>query len=305
MVIEQIFRLKYIEEFLKRRKDRGASYREIFEYLSERFINEDLDLSFTNRTFLRDKKLIEKLSGINISYDKNKKVYIISDDEPEEYFESLLLLNAYRSSKKNADILLFENRSPRGITENLEDLLNAINKHKIISFKHYSLWNNDEIPKLKKIKPYALKEFRYRWYVLGQAYDDGKTSKEITAYGLDRISDLEVSSSSFVPEIIDIENLYKDSFGIVLPNGMPPEKIILSFDKQQGSYIKKLPIHHSQKVEKETDTETIISVFLVPTYDFWQEILSYGRRVKVLQPKSFVDTIKNELEESLANYTQL
>ncbi|AQY22388.1 hypothetical protein AB406_1442 [Riemerella anatipestifer] len=63
MVIEQIFRLKYIEEFLKRRKDRGASYREIFEYLSERFINEDLDLSFTNRTFLRDKKLIEKLSG--------------------------------------------------------------------------------------------------------------------------------------------------------------------------------------------------------------------------------------------------
>ncbi|WP_260393889.1 hypothetical protein [Riemerella anatipestifer] len=150
MVIEQIFRLKYIEEFLKRRKDRGASYQEIFEYLSERFINEDLDLSFTNRTFLRDKKLIEKLSGINIIFDRNKKVYIISDDEPEEYFESLLLLNAYRSSKKNADILLFENRSPRGITENLEDLLNAINKHKIISFKHYSLWNNDEIPKLKK-----------------------------------------------------------------------------------------------------------------------------------------------------------
>ncbi|SDE26775.1 WYL domain-containing protein [Riemerella columbipharyngis] len=68
--------------------------------------------------------------------------------------------------------------------------------------------------------------------------------------------------------------MYKNSFGIVAPNDYPAEEIILSFSKQQGNYVKLLPLHHSQTIIEETDSEVVISLKFVPTFDFIQEILS-------------------------------
>lgn len=305
MVIDQILRLKYIEAFLRMRKDRGATFNEIIAYLKGRSDSHD-EYKISKRTFLRDKELLHQLSGLKIDYDPSKKAYCINQDElsyVEDSFESLLLLDAYRSLKDKADILLFENRPPKGLTENLQDILTAIKEHKVISFEHQSLWNYETKPTVKKLQPYALKEFRYRWYILGQVFDDTKVSKEIKAFGLDRIRNLEVNSKTFRPDDIDIAKLYENSFGIVAPNGMEPEKITLSFDRQQGEYVKKLPLHHSQQVERETETETVISVYLVPTYDFEREILSFGHRVKVISPNSFREKIKTEIQKVLDYYS--
>ena len=52
---EQMLRLKLIEEFIRRKK--GASFQDIYEFLSEKFQEKDLELSFTERTFQRDKNL--------------------------------------------------------------------------------------------------------------------------------------------------------------------------------------------------------------------------------------------------------
>jgi predicted DNA-binding transcriptional regulator YafY len=41
---------------------------------------------------------------------------------------------------------------------------------------------------------------------------------------------------------------------------------------------------------------------LHPTYDFMQEILSYGKEVKVLEPQCLIDNIKIHLQESIKNY---
>lgn len=70
----------------------------------------------------------------------------------------------------------------------------------------------------------------------------------------------------------------------------------MAFDKEQGNYIKALPLHSSQKIVKETDEELVISLYLVPTYDFEREILSYGSRVKVLEPQDLRDKIKAEIK---------
>lgn len=56
---------------------------------------------------------------------------------------------------------------------------------------------------------------------------------------MDRISDLEISNSSFKPEKIDIENYFKNSFGIIYGENEEVEEIVLSFDSEQGQYIKK------------------------------------------------------------------
>ncbi|MNY65031.1 hypothetical protein D3C86_2022340 [compost metagenome] len=72
--------------------------------------------------------------------------------------------------------------------------------------------------------------------------------------------------------------------------GQEPEIIVLSFDYEQGKFVKSLPIHHSQKVLIDNDSEYRIELTLAPTYDFYQELLTHAGRMKILAP----DSVKKE-----------
>jgi len=43
-------------------------------------------------------------------------------------------------------------------------------------------------------------------------------------------------------------------------------------------------------------------MYIYPTYDFIMEILSMGKEVKVIEPPSLKEQIKNSLIETLNNY---
>jgi predicted DNA-binding transcriptional regulator YafY len=62
-------------------------------------------------------------------------------------------------------IIHFENRKAAG-TENLHELLHAIQNNLQVTFQYQKYW--DEKPTLKTVSPYALKEFRNRWYLVGE-----------------------------------------------------------------------------------------------------------------------------------------
>ncbi|XJR89758.1 hypothetical protein ACH34E_02875 [Elizabethkingia anophelis] len=80
---EQMLRLKLIEEFIRRKK--GASFQDIYEFLSEKFQEKDLELSFTERTFQRDKKLIGEISGKEIRYN-NAGIFIFWKTRPKKIY---------------------------------------------------------------------------------------------------------------------------------------------------------------------------------------------------------------------------
>lgn len=71
-------------------------------------------------------------------------------------------MEAYRETEGKADIMLFEKRKSRGL-HNLQDLVQAIKLHKCVSFI-YRKFNDDKGTK-KLVQPYALKEFKNRWYL--------------------------------------------------------------------------------------------------------------------------------------------
>lgn len=77
---------------------------------------------------------------------------------------------------------------------------------------------------------------------------------------------------------------------------------MISCDAFQGKYIKALPFHHSQQIIKDDENEMIIRLFLVPTYDFVQEILSKGKTIKILQPQSLIDEVKQIYQAALEQY---
>lgn len=301
---EQMLRLLFIEEFLRRRKDRGATYPEIADYLETQFAEKGLELKFTERTFQRDKLAIADVFGIQISYSRKRNAHFIEEEElelsQESVFDQLLLVEAYRETKGKADVMFFEPRRARGL-EHLNGLIHAITQKKVLSFTYQKFWENEKSSKV--VMPYALKEFKNRWYLLAADYQSKNSSFFLKTYGLDRISDLNISNTSFKRENIDIEKAYKNSFGIISTLGKETQEILLKFDREQANYIKALPLHHSQTVIAENETETIFRVSLVPTYDFQREILSYGKRVQVLAPESFIQELKAEVGIMLKNFS--
>lgn len=303
--IEQMLRLKYIEDFLRSRKNKGASYDEIQNYLEKKYEEDDIDLDdlkFTKRTFLRDKAAISKVLQTNIIYRRSTNTYAIDDDNDDEFqedvFDNLLLVEAFRAVKGKKNIMLFEQRKSRGLHW-LSGLVHAIAHQKIITLQYTKFWEG--VSYRKVLEPYAVKEFKNRWYLLAHEKNDERYF--IKTFGLDRISDLEIAPSTFKPKKYDAEKDFENSFGIISTLDETPENIVLSFDADQGKYIKTLPLHHSQEILVDDDAEFRIKLKLVPTYDFEREILSHGSSVRIISPLSFKNLLKSEVEKMMNNFS--
>lgn len=303
--IEQMLRLKYIEDFLRSRKNKGASYDEIQNYLEKKYEEDDIDLDdlkFTKRTFLRDKDAISKVLKTDIVYRRSTNTYAIDDENEDELqedvFDNLLLVEAFRTVKGKKNIMLFEQRKSRGLHW-LSGLVHAITHHKIITLQYTKFWEG--VSHKKVLEAYAVKEFKNRWYLLAHEKNDERYF--IKTFGLDRISDLEIAPSSFKPKKYNVEKDFENSFGIISTLDETPEEIVLSFEADQGEYIKTLPLHHSQEILVDDDAEFRIKLKLIPTYDFEREILSHGSSVRIISPLSFKNHLKSEVEKMMNNFS--
>lgn len=300
---EQILRLKFIEQILRNRKEKGATYDEIKNYLQNKYEENDVEqeLKFTERTFQRDKKDISKVSGIKISYSKARKTFYIAEDEltnaEETVFDNLLLVEAYRQTRKNSEIMIFEPRKSRGLNL-LNCLIHAIQNNNVVTFTYEKFWT-DEVSQ-RVVEPYVLKEFQHRWYLLANEFKSDNFY--IKTYALDRITNLVIKNSTFQKQDFDVRKHFENSFGIIAPNHEQPIEIILSFDLEQGNYIKSLPLHHSQSFQKEENNRTFFRYFLVPSYDFIQQILFFGSRVEVISPEFVRNEVNDELKKALRFY---
>ena len=279
---------------------RPSTFQEIQEYLKFQGEISTCDLFCSLRTFQRDVKAISKLYEIEIEFDKSRKVYQIIEDGREAHSERLMetfdLYNAIKVGNSYGRSLIFENRKALG-TEHMHGLLHAIKNGSEVSFTYHKFY--DDTVSRRNIQPAAIKEARNRWYLLGKDTKDGL----FKSFGLDRIKHLEISRKTFENfENFDPEEEYRTSFGIINGTGENPQKVELSFTPREGRYIKSLPLHHSQKLVKETKEETIFSYYIIPTYDFKQEIMSYGDQVKVLKPASLKNDISATLRSALKAY---
>lgn len=260
-----------------------CTFREIADYLETQSELQECKLSISKRTFDRDRIDILELFNISIEWDANRKVYFLDmEGQPEmntRILEAFDTFNAFNITGRLSDYIHFESRKTAG-TENLNGLLHAIRNSLQVKFRHQKFW--DDKPSLKIVNPYALKEFRNRWYLVGEDTAIG----EIRIYGLDRLSDLTITKAKFIyPADFSVKDYFKNSFGIIVNKGQPAEEVILSFTPWQGKYIKSLPLHHSQEIIADNDKELRIKLHLAVTYDFVMELRSYGQEVKVVKPE--------------------
>lgn len=276
-----------------------STFREIAGYLATESEIQGYDFSISKRTFKRDLDDIRSIFSIDIQFDFSQNVYRIVYDHPIEandrVFEALDIFNALSVKERLSDYIHFEKRKPAG-TENLYGLLHAIRNKVQISFDYRKFY--DEQSTRRRAEPYALKEFKNRWYVLANDLKDD----QIKVFGLDRLSNLDITRRPFQsPKAFDVAGHYRHCFGIITPDNGQPEEVILSFDHHQGQYIKSLPLHASQEVLLDNKEELRIKLHIYITYDFVMELLSYGDRVRVVEPEGLVKEIKG-VYERVVNY---
>jgi len=100
------------------------------------------------------------------------------------------------------------------------------------------------------------------------------------------MDEIDISKTSFkFKYTISIQEVFLHAFGIINETDKLPEKIILSLSQEQGQYLKAYPLHHSQKIIKETPGEIVLELSLLVAFDFVMELQSFGKYLKVVSPK--------------------
>ncbi|MBP7173022.1 MAG: WYL domain-containing protein [Cloacibacterium sp.] len=290
---------------IKRLEKSPATFQEIESYLLNSFEFQDAKItSYSIRTLQRDLKDISNLFNMEIHNRKkgDNRYYISSrpilevDEYNQRLLESYQIINAANTYPDFAEYVFLESRKPRGI-DNFYDLLFAIRNKKITIFEHFSFAS--KATSSRKVHPLALKESHDRWYLIAVDTKDGK----LKSFGLDRIRLVEITKAGFRGKYkIDLKEHFKNAFGVINLAEQKPQKIVLECTKDQAEYIKSFPLHASQDITEESEDKTIFQLCLYPTYDFMQEILSFGKEVKVLEPQCLINDIKHHLQESIKHY---
>jgi len=251
------------------------------------------------RTFHNHRIAIEEMFDINIECDSRTYKYFI---EPSEDFEkdrlrqwminSIAINNLKRESQKLRGRIQIE-EVPSGQVY-LTTIIEAMRDGRVLEVEYQSYKSNNV--KLFNLKPYFVKLFKQRWYVIG-------CSDKVRIYALDRIKSLSVTKSAFeMPEDIIPEEFFKDCYGIIHEEKVAPEEIVLKVKPLHAKYLRSLPLHNSQKEIESKNDYSIFTYLIKSTYDFRQTILSFGDDVEVLSPLGFRRKVKSVAREMNKQY---
>lgn len=273
--------------------------------LNERWVKTELSegIPMTRLTFNRHRAAIEEIFDINIECRRKGYQYYIENEEilksnslKHWMIDSLSVSNVLLESSSLKDRILLEN-IPSG-KKHLQPIINAMKQGKklLIEYLRFGKLERRQII----VEPYAIKVFKQRWYLL--AADDKWTIPAV--YALDRIMSLKETGDSFeYPKDFNAEIFFKDCYGVICGTNDEVQRIVLRAYPPYVNYLRTLPLHASQKELNSTSDYADFELYLRPTFDFRQELLSQGDEVEILQPENFREEMKSLLEKMLKRYS--
>ena len=293
----QVYLTKQLVEILK--KSPFESMENIIKYISTNRENK-----ICERTFHRIKATLRDDYGIIIKHSRTNNGFYL-DEEKSMNIDSFLshieilataeqISNNLNANNNSLSFIEFENKAAIETIPNFKTILDTIQQNVPISFKHYSFYHLKEGE--YTLKPYFLKQYQNRWYVIGE------TEKGYRTFGIDRIENITIGTEKFKAKTEEAKEKFSHVIGLNYVDHKI-EKIQLSFHISQKPYIVSLPLHHSQK-EIKTNNETTFDIELRihPNFEFRQQVLKYGSLVRVVEPKWLAEEIKEELRKGFEGY---
>lgn len=289
--------IRYLLIVKKLRNSGNATFNEINEYLRREFEIIDSPKNISIRTFQRDLNEIRTIFNIDIRCNNSNQYYIAEEENAgfnNRMMEAFDIINSLSAGQHLVPHIILEKRCPLG-TEHLYGLLHGIRNRNIVRFTYQKYYETET--SLREVEPYALKEFKGRWYLFSKDLGDGI----IKTFALDRIKELDITKKrNAFPEGVDANDFFKNCFGVISSDD-GPEEVILSFKPLQGKYIKSFPLHESQAILEDKE-DCLIKLNLCLTHDFIMELLSYGDNVKVIKPVSLINDLKGSYQSALDLY---
>ena len=272
-------------------------------------INEYGEPDFPTRKFHRYKEDIYHLFGIVIRCNRRKGYYYIEEDETRQwsgmrqYVVSAFSLQATMDEAEGLDDAIMFESIPAG-AQYLTTIMRAIRARKQLLVTYHSYDRNSDYDMF--FSPYCLRVFKQRWYMVGEP---STHPGETRVYALDRIQDFHTLDSDFyIPKGFRPELFFKDYYGVFL--NAQPCLLRIEVTAHAALFLRSLPLHHSQRelppeeiAKYTTDTNSVVmEYFVAPTFDFIQQLRTFGAELRVLAPLTLIDQMRSEAEAIVARY---
>ena len=275
---------------------------EIDRRWSRASLNYDHESNIPERTFHRYKDAIQEMFQIDIHYNKSRGYYIENSDDIQRDELRRWLIGTFAVENLIGDSSALRKRIllediPSG-QQHLTPIIEAMRDGVRIRITYKSFHSAE--PSTFVLAPYCVRVFRQRWYVLGTS----EKGKELRLYGLDRVVDIKRTTIPFVlPRKFDAEAFFANGYGVTVDK-RKPEIVCISVDAYQANYLRSLPLHRSQEEKERKDDYSVFQYFIVPTYEFIKELLSYGVAIEVLSPEWLREEIKQEIKTMNETYNR-
>ena len=234
-------------------------------------------------TFHRWKNTIELLFDIQIKCNSNNEYYIeeaadLRGANMRTRMLNLISINSLLKDCKELNRQILFEPVPAG-EQFLAPIIEALRDKHAIQMTYQGF--DKTHPSTFVVEPYCLKMFKQRWYLL--AYSPDMDRKLV--YALDRMHEVEITKQKYeLPNDFDAEFYFRNTYGVSFAEEQP-EEVKISISAGQANYLRTLPLHPSQKEEERNEEYSVFSYYVVPTFEFCQELYQYGSDVEVLAPE--------------------
>lgn len=270
-------------------QQKTLSLREISELWQKSGLGDNKPLA--RRTFQMHRNAIEELFNICINYDSASNSYYIEDADKFRIsrtcrwlLESFSVANLIQAGANMENRILFE-EVPGGI-DHIEKVVRAMQQEKIL---HIDYQQFGKEPKELYFRPYALKIYNRRWYIVGRASDGGR----IVNIALDRVRVMELTNLRFTPpEDFDAKSFYAHSIGIYVDESIKPQFVKVRVRGVMREYLRALPMHHSQEECATTNEYSDFRYYLSLTPELSSHLLTMGECAEVLEPQALREQMR-------------
>lgn len=181
------------------------------------------------------------------------------------------------------------------------DIYDAVRRQQTIIIEYQSFKARQ--PEALVVYPYLLKEYRNRWFLIGEKATN--RVPQVNIFALDRIQSVSIDRQHPFKKCVDFDpaHFFDDTIGVTKGIHDKARRVVIKIDRQQAPYVESKPFHKSQKVEQRfRDGSIQISLKVVINNELERLILGYGGHAEVIAPSEFRTRIAESVKIAARRY---
>lgn len=203
----------------------------------------------------------------------------------------------YKQQHKGKSIIHFERNDLLKGLEFIDPIHKSVLNKKALEIMYQSFKAREATP--VTICVYLLKEYRNRWFAIGQKKEGG-----MITLALDRIVSIkELDKEKYLKNTaFNSDTFYNNAIGVTKTLNQRELPIIFKLDKFNAPYAITKPIHSSQKILKEEVDGTLFSIDVIWNFELERELLGFGEAIEILAPRNLRKKMKARLYAAFHKY---